>query len=315
MNCIVCGSDALQKKNYDNHGGKLSVLSLKKTLLPYVDFLIPAQQVKLKRYSSKRSPFGGQVCICQQCGHGFMATPPTAKQLQAYYQNEYWGVRKRKVNKETNVGELLEFTTNPRATHQVDFVLDKMGTQAMSNVLEIGAGAAYASLLLRHRSGEPRPQLHVCEPGLQWQQHYQKQGIQRVADFFPFQTALRFDYIHTSHWLEHVDDLNATLEALSHMLSPGGHLFIEVPNTQYFYWDLAEKDEPHIHFFTPDSLALALTKHHFECLAVEACGITYRERQQGVKLTPERYGAHAQGYWVRGLFRKASVDNSQEATA
>ena len=70
-------------------------------------------------------------------------------------------------------------------------------------------------------------------------------------EYFPFKTDIKFDFIHTSHWLEHIVDVNKTMAKINSMLTNKGGLFIEVPNTE-FYWDYPQTDTPHIHFFLPN---------------------------------------------------------------
>jgi SAM-dependent methyltransferase len=172
------------------------------------------------------------------------------------------------------------------------------------NILEIGAAAAYASLLLRE-TVEGNVNLNVCEPGKNWEDYYIKHEIRKVANYFPFEAQFSFDYIHTSHWLEHVLDLNQTIPELSNMLVPNGYIFVEVPNTEHFYWDLPIEDVPHIHFFTRKSLIESFKSHGFECCNIEECGITYADGYNGVNVTPDKYGVLNKGYWIRALFKKS----------
>lgn len=303
MKCGICGSEVTLRKKYGGHVAASSLKTFIKKSLPYVDFLIPRCIPKLKRYSSKRSPFKGDVCICSKCGHGVLENPPTEIELQRYYQEEYWSDRSTSVEKA--VGENDDSIDNPRAIHQIGFALKHINCAEITDVLEVGAGAAYASLLLRHQCKGSTVNLHVCEPGMQWEDYYRKQGIERIASFFPFETAKRFDYVHTSHWLEHVRDLDATLSVLNALINPSGSIFVEVPNTEHFYWDLPIEDVPHIQFFTRGSLVEAFKKHNFDCLDIGEYGITYLERQKGISVTPDRYGACERGFWIRGLFKKA----------
>jgi 2-polyprenyl-3-methyl-5-hydroxy-6-metoxy-1,4-benzoquinol methylase len=77
----------------------------------------------------------------------------------------------------------------------------------------------------------------------------------------------KFDVITLWHVLEHVHDPNETLQALIQRLSPGGTLFIAVPNPQSYdakhykeYW--AGYDVPrHLWHFTKESM-IQLLKHH-----------------------------------------------------
>lgn len=304
MKCIVCGSIMPLKKKYDNHTG-FSLKSILKKLLPYFDFIIPESIPNLKRHSrnnkkystNQTALFKGYIRICSNCGHGVMELPPTKSQLQQYYQNLYWSQR-------STVFKSNSYIHNPRAAHQVDFILDHIHCEDITSILEIGAGAANASQLLREKCKNPSINIYACEPGQQWGNFYRNQNIKKIADYFPFETDMKFDYVHTSHWLEHVLDLDEILSNLNAIINTKGSIFIEVPNTEHYYWDIPMRDTPHIHFFTRKSLIKAFNNNNFECLNIGEYGIKYIEKLSGVTVTPDRYGACENGFWIRALFKK-----------
>ena len=115
---------------------------------------------------------------------------------------------------------------------------------------------------------------------------------------------MQFDYIHASHWLEHVLDLESTILSLRDLSSQEGLIFIEVPNTEHDYWSSTWLDIPHIHFFTMSSLKNVFGRFSFRCLDVGEFGITWAEQNQGVQLTGGDYGPRKKGWWLRALFEK-----------
>ncbi|MES2884949.1 MAG: class I SAM-dependent methyltransferase [Pseudomonadota bacterium] len=235
-----------------------------------------------------------------------MQTPPTVEQLKQYYSSFYWSRSSRTSAVKNVVVQQDVHLRDPRALHQIDFVWPAIGSKPLQNVLEIGAGSASSLLLLKHKCGEPAPALHVCEPGSQWEDHYRQHRVARIADYFPFETAVSFDYIHTSHWLEHVSKLGETVGHLRDMLKPGGYVFVEVPNTEHDYWTQAINDVPHIHFFTPRSLQRAFEVQGLKCLKLEEAGITFNDHCKGIKPTAEDFGPREKGFWIRALFIKES---------
>ncbi len=54
-----------------------------------------------------------------------------------------------------------------------------------------------------------------------------------------------------------------------------------------------------------ESLVKAFKDHNFDCLNIGEYGISILERQNGISLTPDRYGVCEKGFWIRGLFKKA----------
>lgn len=302
--CPICASSLSRTVRYDKHGAVLSLKGFVKSLLPYFDLIIPNSAFKLKKYSARRlNPFGGFVNICSNCRHGVMQSPPSVEQLEKYYKQLYWS--QRDISDDMDqwcLGD--DYKNDPRARAQISLILPFVGKSNLTNILEIGAGHAYASLLLRHRLEGRHVTLYACEPGEQWVSYYKKADINKISNFFPFESDLRFDYIHTSHWLEHMSDINATLLALKDAVSRMGFIFVEVPNTDHEYWDLPGDDTPHIQFFTPKSLKELYVKHGFKCLVMEECGIPFNEYSVGKFPTESEYGSRERGFWIRALFQK-----------
>lgn len=268
-------------------------------ILPKLDNLVPARLTRLKAVSS--NPFGGYIDVCNYCGYGQMRNIPSFESLAAYYSGKYWQWRSRNRFQFPAPGS---YKKDNRALHQIEFVKhifkDPSNENSKKKILEIGAAGAIASLRIRDTvRGEI--ELNVCEPGSQWLEYYKSVGISRVAEFFPFESKHNYDYIHTSHWLEHVGDIELTMNALSTLLKPGGCLFIEVPNTEYHYWDRYNIDTPHIHFFTKKSLSKLLANHGFSCEKIEVSGLSYPQLWKREKAD---YSSNQQGAYLKALFRK-----------
>jgi len=80
---------------------------------------------------------------------------------------------------------------------------------------------------------------------------------------------VKFDCITMWHVLEHVHDLNETLQKIDTLLTPEGVLIIAVPNSNSYdarkyktFW--AAYDVPrHLYHFTADTITRLLSNHHF----------------------------------------------------
>jgi 2-polyprenyl-3-methyl-5-hydroxy-6-metoxy-1,4-benzoquinol methylase len=76
-----------------------------------------------------------------------------------------------------------------------------------------------------------------------------------------------YDVVTMWHVLEHVHDLNGTIQELKRLLKPEGKLFVAVPNHQSFdakhygsHW--AAYDVPrHLHHFSPDTMKSLMERH------------------------------------------------------
>lgn len=299
-NCKLCNSKHLIIKKYDRHVLDLSLKGIVKTILPYIHPIIPRVTTQLKQNATKHlNGFKGNIKVCNTCGYGVMDKIPNNKDLHRYYKNQYWAYRSvitPPVFKE-------QYKNNTRAIAQVDFILDELNQadNDIIDVLEIGAADSGAILLLRDYWKKNSLSLNVCEPGEQWSNYYQQCGIERVANYYPFQAKTNFDYIHTSHWLEHVGDLDKTMTSINGMLNKKGFIFVEVPNTTDPYWDLPINDTPHIHFFTKISLEKLFLKYGFECLRIGEYGITNGELRRGYE---HHQNDNEKGVYLKALFRK-----------
>jgi len=297
-NCDVCGSNDIKYKSYNFHVYNFFQITYMKLVLKsrflskHFKKFLPTEVKKIRD-----NQFKGKVILCNNCGYGSMEKAPTPKELEEYYDSQYWGQREVENNK-----IVKDYHKDYRAIYQVNFVVEHIKQHEQLNVLEIGGGPCLFSLLLRDKY--PNALLNVCEPSSQWKSHYTYHKINKVANFYPFEVKQKYNYIHTSHWLEHVHDLHETIEYLKGHLEKGGFLFIEVPNCDADYWDLPILDTPHIQFFTPSSLNKCMTDNGFKLIKSETAGITTKEWWIDKKeIKKEDYGTNERGNWIRSVFQ------------
>lgn len=72
-----------------------------------------------------------------------------------------------------------------------------------------------------------------------------------------------FDYVFSSHCLEHLEDPIAALEHWQSRLRPGGVLFLYLPHPDMKYW-LPQNCRKHRHTWKPEEMAEILTDLGFE---------------------------------------------------
>ena len=311
--CPACGGTTFINSKYDDH----LPLSVSARLLQRarIIFFDPRRLVRslVRRIKSGARPltekigvtgeayvlWGGEVAICTQCGHGALESMPSDSMVERYYDNDYWDDDNPKTSL-APVAEENDYHDNPRASQQLHLVLPVLVESKNLEILEIGAGPAFASQLLRSKLDDC--QIYVCEAGRIWDSYYQARSIERIASFFPFVTSLKFDYLHTSHWLEHVIDVRKTVSQLRDMTKKGGHVFVEVPNTAHDYWSTETQDNPHLHFFTPNSIQEIFTPLGFKTVMVDEFGPTLSEAKAGIAHAPDQYTPQPGGLWIRALF-------------
>ena len=95
-------------------------------------------------------------------------------------------------------------------------------------------------------------------------------GTENLVQFQP----ASFDAVTLWHVLEHVHELNDTLQQLIRLLKPDGTLIIAVPNVdsldaQHYRQDWAAYDVPrHLYHFSPKTMTQLLKKHKMQVVEV-----------------------------------------------
>lgn len=311
--CNICGSTNLSYFRYSNHLNHFNVRFLKHCL---ANFLWPAIRPIYTKIETKLlfSPMY-KIVRCNDCGYGFYEREISVQTLQRYYQSIYWqacGLDKSKYY-DDNL-----FLQDDRANGQYGFVKEELDNLEKINILEIGAGSSLTSRMVRYKIKNKPVTIDVVEPGNGWSDYYNAHDINKAADFFPFPSRVKYNYIHTSHWLEHTLDLKGTAKEINDLLISGGYLFVEVPNCTSDYFKLDYGDTPHIHFFTETSLVTFFRNNGFEIIRSGIYGLTNKEcylyRNKKHKLSDSIYEEainsvkcsmpRKNGEILRALFRK-----------
>lgn len=285
--CDACSAKERFLKLYDHHDVSVNTGNLAANVKKYHDF--PGYLFK------------GCIAVCSSCGYGKMLSPPSGEELESYYKALFWKQREVRVDQARE--GVVSRNHQLRSEHQIEMAMRFKSANNVFQTLEIGAGEAFASQCLKTINEDIRT--CICEAGAQWDSHYESLGLEKIAGYFPFSGDEKFDLIIASHWLEHVLDVQAVLTAIREKLKPDGLLVIDVPNTQYDYWDVPERDIPHIHFFTPESLVKLSENSRLKCRAVESYGISIMQRQAGIEIQPEDFAENKRGYGIRAVFSPA----------
>lgn len=153
--------------------------------------------------------------LTQTAPHVWRVEPmPSREALALYYSHEYWSarrdaktlLRKRDVQHFMLLKELIQLQESNSIMKAVNF----------------GSGHGGISLLLM-AAGFEVTNVDMFDS--------ETPGCRHVNQL----NAIRgpVDFIYASHSLEHVTDVNETLDSFETLLRPGGHLFIEVPNSSH----------------------------------------------------------------------------------
>ena len=272
--CKVCTSQNVSIYRYNDHQNLRTKALVQFFIIKLICFATKYLSQKIyEKYYFKLifSPLY-KITKCNDCGYGYYEKYLSNTTLSKYYNNLYWQASGLKDSK---VFENHFFLDDKRSNAQHNFISEFIKQRGSFKMLEIGAASALISRFIRHHQSS-EVEIDVVEAGTGWIEYYKVLNINQVSNFFPFKSEKKYDYIHTSHWLEHVGNLEEVILQLNDLLNPNGLLFVEVPNC-IAYFELDYIDTPHIHFFTQKSMSKLFSSHGFEVLKFGEYGLTMAE--------------------------------------
>lgn len=282
--CFICDGSGFSFYPYGNHFRKYCRVRCLKHFGAHVLFpLLQSYSPNLSNYyprlerlylKSLFSPFSS-IKRCDKCGYAYYDKNITSTQLREYYEIAYWQSCGDIKNKYLLHNDSVK---DSRAAGQYHFVSEVIKELGSIRMLEIGAGPAHMSRLMRSLIVDVGTD--VIEPSNVWLSHYKRYHINVVSRYFPLKTSNKYNYIHSSHSLEHIYDLKEAMVCFGNLIKQRGFLFIEVPNCDSDYYRLDFGDTPHIHFFTKKALQMLFEKRGFKCVKIDEIGLTNREEIQ-----------------------------------
>jgi len=293
--CYSCSNEIFVKYSYDNHVFKFRFKILIKLFLRNIDFLIPNFSLfkKIKRISS--TIFKGKIKVCTNCGFGEADYKPSNDKLKEYYEDFYWTSYRNKSVKFNDY-----YLYDERAIHQTNTIKNNININ-INEILEIGGADCNASLNLKESLKNNKIKIYNCD-SLIWKNYCDKNNINHLSTEEFSKSKKKFDLIISSHQLEHVRDITEALTNFINHLKKGGYIFIEVPNTNFIYWNMPILDTPHLYFFTKKSLQNCLEKFELDLISVQTFGNSYEDLLNKKK---QNYEIHRDdGAYLKALFKK-----------
>ena len=202
------------------------------------------------------------ITKCDYCGFLFTNPRPDTNNLEKYYQSEEYISHSNTSNNLTNIlyKKIRVYTTKQKVG-----LINKLGTP--HSILDIGCGTGNF--------------LYACQKN-----HWQTFGIEpsKIArlqsekllnttiykSLDDFKNADKLGVVSLWHVLEHVANLNDTLDFIKNILDKKGKIVIAVPNHEsldaFIYQEFwAAYDLPrHLYHFSKKDMKLLLTKHGFK---------------------------------------------------
>ncbi|NUU20736.1 MAG: class I SAM-dependent methyltransferase [Streptomycetaceae bacterium] len=204
---------------------------------------------------------------CRDCGHIFQNPRLSLAGLDYYYRDFYDGLGAE--------GAEAMFATMSRQYRGRARLVAQHATPA--RWLDVGTGHAHQCLVAK--SELPDTVFDGLDLGGGVEEAARRGWIDRayVGQFPDHADALAgaYDVVSMHHFLEHVRDPFAELDAAAKLVRPGGHLLIELPDPQCWYARLLHRrwhpwfQPQHQHLMPLRNLQDALTARGFTTVAVE----------------------------------------------
>jgi len=274
--CYCCGAnlwDIYKYKEYVSHSD--IILFLKEIIGDFLKeraYLLYALYKRIRRtpLTKESSIFINlKIARCRNCGFGIVMQRIPEKLLSKYYESKYYP-------KGEVFNESYDFKQDKRAKGQYEFIRSFVRPK---RILEIGAGRAGLSRFLKFVYSDI--QVDIIEPAASLKNYYNSIGFNLIAKNLPLDSHRTYDYIHTSHWLEHMQNPQIIFENIKELLKDSGFLFIEIPHCYQQYYRLTLTDKPHLTFWTKESIKKILQKNGFKIISCQSFGPTFMGNIQG----------------------------------
>jgi SAM-dependent methyltransferase len=231
-------------------------------------FLCPVCQYEkcsiLGPYIAKSEPFKGrELAKCLQCNAVSMYPCFLECISNEYYSTQYWTdeIFNRRL-------PALRVQAHARCL----FIQPAVTSKTHLRILDVGAGVGYMNWGLRRVWADSQIEYTAVEVNPAAVNYLRLDpGVNHIASDLD-EVNESFDIIVLSHILEHITDPVKFLGKIFCLLNKsGGCVFVEVPNMDYMF---KNRNEPHVIFYSPESLSSVLTRPGIQVVRVETCGHT-----------------------------------------
>lgn len=222
----------------------------------------------------------GQVLSCQSCGL-VQADAATINEtaLTDYYRFAY----RQEAQITSNVSAASQRYYQARARALRALAEKHLGSHTVGRIFEVGAGYGYN--LAEMRAAHPHAQLLTDEIDENLKEAMG--ATHGTLDDGPY------DIIIMSHVLEHFTNPGLWLERARDALAPEGLLLVEVPNDLNGVSSVTTCDEPHISFFTAETLRRRLETAGLQILETFTAGRRFEAPNTPASRLKRWLGKHA----------------------
>jgi len=242
---IVCENcrekiEQVHTRNYLKFGWKKRFAM--KILKKFKNYLPRGYKNRIRKLTIDTKYFGNKrLAWCFECGFGFTFPQFEEEDLNEYYDTAYWDNRNFLINnnsvldQKNDEGVFLQlgvrkYKVFEKRTFKHLALIDKYITESPLSILDFGSGHCVASYHLSKR--------YTSSKVIAYDKSNQSREICEILDI-DFSNDLKdigtkFDFIYSSHSIEHVPNIRKQLSFFKNLLNRGGYLFFEFPNIVNF---------------------------------------------------------------------------------
>ena len=204
------------------------------------------------------------VVVCDSCGFVYADNIPSQSEFDSYY------AAMSRYEFSHNDG-IFSKSYIDHARGIIDFLIPHISNKK-ARILDIGCSTGCLLSLFKERGYsnligvDPSPS---CAETV-----IKRYGIETVASTIStFEPNESFDVIILSAVVEHLVDLDSSIQKVISMLNPNGLLFIEIPDAErfdtYIFTPFQQFSIEHINYFTQHSITNLLSKFSFEIIEMQ----------------------------------------------
>ncbi|WP_119166681.1 class I SAM-dependent methyltransferase [Algihabitans albus] len=190
-----------------------------------------------------------EVRQCSTCGSLFQHPWPDKAEALAFYPADYQNYERPDV-------PLLSKLLSMAQRRAAQTFVRQVGQDA--RMLDFGCGDGS---FLGYLAAEGMTDLVGYEPNLRETERETRPKVTRVGSLRELRDAGRtFDVIRMHHVIEHLTELDSTMQGLRHLLSPNGVILVQTPNVATATWRLFGQNWGPLHYpyhtvlFTPQGM-------------------------------------------------------------
>jgi len=229
-----------------------------------------------------------EVRICDGCGLVQQTDVPTSDELRVYYSHHYRADYKKTYSPKLK----YVYRAGVAAKSRLLFIKQALGKEQFGSnltLLDIGAGGGEFVYAATHAG--------FRATGIEPNQGYSEfardaYGIAVETKHLDQLEAKTYNFVTMYHVLEHMPDPASVMERIYDLVSPGGHLVVEVPNIEQ--GDASPANiffKAHLYYFSAATLK-SFASPFFEPLVIEKSGnlkILFKRRPEKVtKVLPTK---------------------------